>query len=309
MNKLGAMQTFVRVAESGSFSSAASQLGISVSAVAKTIARLEDELGTRLLERSTRRLAMNDDGREFYARAVQILNDVEDAEAALRGGARAPKGRVRIALPVLFARLTFLPRMAEFGLRYPEIVIELRFDDRPGDLIEQGLDVAVVVGELNDSRHVARELNRGPRITAASPRYLERHGTPQVPLDLLGHNCICTATSPTWTFRDQGRIVDLSVRGNLVVVGGDAMRECALLGLGIVQSNWWTARHDLDSGALVPLLEPYAVEGRPISVVYPSARHLTNKVRVLIDFLVEITRLPPEVERSLSARMSTVQGG
>jgi DNA-binding transcriptional LysR family regulator len=299
MNKLMAMQTFVRVAESGSFSSAAAQLGISVSAVAKTISRLEDDLGTRLLERSTRRLAMNDDGREFYARAVQILNDVEDAEAALRGGARTPKGRLRLALPVLFARLTFLPRVAEFTARYPQIVLELRFEDRPADLIEQGLDVAVVVGDLNDSRHVARVLNRGPRITAAAKRYLAKHGTPRVPNDLLQHNCITSATSRTWAFNDKGRVVDLNVSGNLVVTGGDAMRECALLGLGIVQSNWWTMHQDLDAGVLVPLLEPYAVEGRPISVIHPSSRHVTGKVRALIDFLVEITRLPPELERRL----------
>jgi DNA-binding transcriptional LysR family regulator len=303
MNKLMAMQIFVRVAESGSFSSAAGQLGISVSAVAKTIARLEDDLGTRLLERSTRRLAMNDDGREFYARAVQILNDVEDAEASLRAGARVPKGRIRLALPVLFARLSFLPRAAEFAARYPDIVLELRFDDRPGDLIEQGLDLAVVVGDLSDSRHVARVLNRGPRITAASARYLERHGTPQLPHELLQHNCITSTTSPTWAFSDNGRVVDVAVSGNLIVTGGDAMRECALLGLGVVQSNWWTMRHDLDAGILVPLLEKYAVEGRPISVVYPSARHVTSKVRALIDFLVEITRLPPEVQQSLDRRV------
>ncbi len=302
MNKLMAMQTFVRVAESGSFSSAAAQLGLSVSAVAKTISRLEDDLGTRLLERSTRRLALNDAGREFHARAVQILNDVEDAESTLRGGAQVPKGRLRIALPVLFARLTFLPRMAEFAARYPGIVLELRFEDRPADLIEQGLDVAVVVGDLGDSRHVARVLNRGPRITAASARYLEKHGVPQAPLDLLRHNCITSTTSPTWAFNVRGRVVDMSVSGNLVVTGGDAMRECALNGLGIVQSNWWTMRHDLDSGAVVPVLEAHAVEGRPISVIHPSARHVTSKVRALIDFLVEITRLPPDVERRLSER-------
>lgn len=308
MNKLVAMQTFVRVAESGSFSAAAAQLGISVSAVAKTIARLEDELGTRLLERSTRRLALNDDGREYYARAVQILNEVEDAEASLRSGVRTPKGRIRIALPVLFARLTFLPRVAELTARYPELVLELRFDDRPGDLIEQGLDIAVMVGHLDDSRHVARVLNRGPRITAASPRYLERHGKPATPRDLLRHNCITSVTTPTWSFNDGGRIVDVEVNGNLVVIGGDAMRECALLGLGVVQSNWWTARQDLESGALVPLLEPYAVEGRPLSVVYPSARHVSSKVRVMIDFLVEITRLPPEIERALGRVAHPVPG-
>lgn len=299
------MQTFVRVAESGSFSSAAAQLGVSVSAVAKTISRLEDDLGTQLLARSTRRLALNDDGRELYARALRILNDVEDAEASLQRGARAPRGRIRITLPVVFARLTFLPRIAEFRARYPQITVELRFDDRPGDLIEQGVDVAVVVGDLNDSRHIARVLNRGPRITAASAEYLARHGTPRVPRDVLAHNCITSTTSPTWAFNERGRIVELNVSGTLVVTGGDAMRECALLGLGVVQSNWWTLRHDIVEGRLKPLLEPYAVDGRPISVVYPSARHLPIKLRVMIDFLVEITRLPPEVERGLAPRART----
>lgn len=292
MNKLMALQTFVRVAESGSFSSAASQLRISVSAVTKTIARLEDDLGTRLLERSTRKLALNDDGREYYTRAVQILNDLEDADAALQRGRRQPKGRIRMALPILFARLTFLPRLLEFTARYPEIVLELRLDDRPVDLIEQGLDLAVVVGDLSDSRHVARVLNRGPRITAAAASYLAEHGTPKTPLDLLQHNCITSTTSPVWAFNDDGRIVEVAVRGNVVVTGGDAMRECVLLGLGVVQSNWWTMHADLAAGSIVPLLDAYAVEGRPISVIYPSARHVAGKLRVLIDFLVEITRLP-----------------
>lgn len=302
MNKFHAMQAFVRVAESGSFSAAAAQLGVSVSAVAKTIARLEDELGTQLLARSTRRLAMNDDGREFYSRALQILNEVEDAEASLKRGTRLPKGRLHMAMPVLFGRLSFLPRVAEFSARFPDIVLNLRFDDRPGDLIEQGLDVAVLVGDLNDSRYVARVLNRGPRVTAASHEYLAKHGVPKTPQDLLRHNCILSQASPVWQFNERGRVIDLAARGNLIVTGGDAMRESVLLGLGIVQSNWWTLQHDLATRALQSLLEPYAVEGRPISVVYPSTRHLPSKLRVMIDFLVEITRLPPEVERSLTRR-------
>jgi len=303
MNKLQAMQAFVRVAESGSFSAAAAQLGVSVSAITKTIARLEDELGTQLLARSTRRLAMNDDGREFYARAVQILNEIDDAEASLKHGTRLPKGRLRIAMPVLFGRLSFLPRAAEFNARYPDIVLDMRFDDRPGDLIEQGLDLAVVVGDLNDSRYVARVLNRGPRVTAASHAYLAAHGTPQAPQDLLQHNCILSNLSPVWQFRDRGNVIDLAVRGNLIVTGGDTIRECALLGLGVVQSNWWTLRHDIAKGAVQPLMEAFAVEGRPISVVYPSTRHIPSKLRVMIDFLVEITRLPAEVERALGRRV------
>jgi DNA-binding transcriptional LysR family regulator len=309
MNKFQAMQAFVRVAESGSFSAAAAQLGVSVSAIAKTIARLEDELGTQLLARSTRRLAMNDDGREFYTRALRILGEVEDAEAALKHGTRLPKGRLRMAMPVLFGRLSFLPRAAEFGARYPDIVLDLRFDDRPGDLIEQGLDLAVIVGDLNDSRYVARVLNRGPRVTAAAHAYIAKHGTPKTPQDLLQHNCILSSANPVWQFRAHDRVIDLAARGNLVVTGGDAMRECALLGLGIVQSNWWTLQHDLEIGALQSLLEPFAVEGRPISVVYPSTRYIPSKLRAMVDFLVEITRLPPEIERGLEPRARPSRAG
>ena len=152
MNKLQAMLAFVRVAESGSFTSAAAQLNVSVSAVAKAVARLEEDLGTQLLARSTRRLALNDDGRDFYARCQQILNDIEDAEASVKGAREMPKGRLRMALPVLFGRLTFLPRVAEFNERYPEVILDVSFDDRPADLIERGMDLAVQVGNLKDSR-------------------------------------------------------------------------------------------------------------------------------------------------------------
>lgn len=304
MNKLLAMLAFVRVAESGSFTSAAAQLGVSVSAVAKAVARLEEDLGTQLLARSTRRLALNDDGRDFYARCQQILNDIEDAEASVKRAGETPKGRLRMALPVLFGRLTFLPRVAEFHGRYPDIVLDLSFDDRPVDLIERGLDIAVQVGNLSDSRCITRVLNHGPRVTAASPSYLKQHGEPKAPADLAGHNCIISNFGPAWPFDDGGNRIEVLVRGNLVVTGGDALREAVLLGLGIAQSNWWTLRHDLTVGTLKQVLEGYAVEGRPISIVYPPTRHVPRKLRVMIDFLVEITRLPPASEQT-ARRAST----
>src|SRR5262245_45881959 len=231
------MVAFVRVAESGSFTSAAAQLGVSVSAVAKAVARLEEDLGAQLLARSTRRLALNDDGRNFYTRCQQILNDIEDAEASVKTAGETPKGRLRMALPVLFGRLTFLPRIAEFNERYPDIVLDLSFDDRPVDLIERGLDIAVQVGSLSDSRCVTRVLNHGARVTAAAPAYLKRHGEPKTPDDLVNHNCIIGSFGPAWPFNDHGKRVEILVRGNLVVTGGDALREAALLGLGISQSN------------------------------------------------------------------------
>ena len=292
MNKLLTMLAFVRVAESGSFTSAAAQLRVSVSAVAKAVTRLEEDLGVQLLVRTTRKLALNDDGREFFARCQRILNDIEDAESAVKGARETPKGRLRMVMPTMFGRLTFLPHAAEFNARYPDVVLDLSFEDRQVNLIERGLDLAVQVGELNDSNYLTRLLHRGPRVTAASPAYLKRHGEPKSPDDLAGHNCIISTFGPVWHFNQRGRVVPVNVHGNLVVTGGEATREAALLGLGIAQSNGWTFRHDIAAGTLRPLLEAYAVEGRPLSIVYPPTRHVPSKLRVMIDFLVAITRLP-----------------
>ena len=294
MNKLLGMLAFVKVADSGSFTSAATQLGVSVSAVAKAVARLEEELGIQLLVRSTRRLALNDDGRDYYARCLQILNDIEDAEASLKSAGETPKGQLKLSFPALFGRLTFLPRVAEFNQRYPDIVLNIALDDRQVDLIERGLDLAVQVGEINNPRYIARVLNRGQRVTCATPAYFKVHGQPQMPDDLTQHRCIASALFPVWPYSVKGKRVEIAVRGPLVLTGGDAVREAALLGLGIVQSNWWTVRHDLVEGKLIEVLKPYAIEGQPISVVYPPTRHVPRKLRVMIDFLVEITRLTPD---------------
>lgn len=286
------MLSFVKVAESGSFTSAAAQLDVSVSAVAKAVTRLEEELGTQLLVRSTRKLALNEDGRSYYARCQQILNDIEDAEATLKGVGDAPKGQLRLSLPALFGRLTFMPHAAEFNRRYPDIVLHISLDDRQVDLIDRALDVAVQVGEIINPRYVTRVLNRSQRITAASPEYFARHGKPDTPEDLMRHRCIASPLFPVWPYNVKGKRVEIAVRGPLVLTGGDAVREAALLGLGIVQSNWWTVHNDLVRGSLIEVLKPYAMEGQPISVVYPPTRRMPRKLRVMIDFLVEITRVP-----------------
>ena len=301
LNKLLGMLSFVKVAESGSFTSAASQLDVSVSAVAKAVARLEEELGTQLLVRSTRKLALNEDGRTYYARCQQILNDIEDAEASLKGVGDAPKGQLRVSFPALFGRLTFMPHVAEFNARYPDIVLHVSLDDRQVDLINRGLDLAVQVGEINNPRYVTRVLNRGQRVTAASPEYFARHGKPQSPEDLVRHRCIASPLFPVWPYNMKGKRVEIAVRGPLVLTGGDAVREAALLGLGVVQSNWWTVHHDIARGALIEVLKPYALEGQPISVVYPPTRHVPRKLRVMIDFLVEITRVQPDGARERNA--------
>ena len=296
MNKLLGMQAFVKVAESGSFTSAATQLGVSVSAVAKAVARLEEDLGIQLLVRSTRKLALNDDGRDYFARCLEILNDIEDAEASLKSAGEAPKGQLKLSFPALFGRLSFLPRVAEFTRRYPDIVLNVSLDDRQVDLIERGLDLAVQVGVINHPRYITRVLNRGPRVTAASAEYFSRHHKPETPDDLSKHCCIASALFPVWPYSVKGKRVEMAVRGPLVLTGGDAVREAGLLGLGVVHSNWWTLRHDLAEGKLIEVLKPYAVEGQPISVVYPPTRHVPRKLRVMIDFLVEITRIAGDAD-------------
>lgn len=300
MNKLLGMQAFVKVAESGSFTAAATQLDVSVSAVAKAVARLEEDLGIQLLARSTRRLALNDDGRDYYARCLQILNDIEDAEASVKSAGEAPKGQLKLSFPALFGRLTFLPRAEEFHRRYPDIVLNVSVDDRQVDLIERGLDLAVQVGEINNPRYVARVLNRGQRVTCASPAYFKAHSKPETPEDLTLHRCIASALFPVWPYNVKGKRVEVAVRGPLVLTGGDAVREAVLLGLGVAQSNWWTVRHDLAEGKLIEVLKTYAVEGQPISVVYPHTRHVPSKLRVMIDFLVEITRIPTGADKKSS---------
>jgi len=285
------MAAFARVAEHGSFTAAADRLEISVSSVAKAVARLEQDLGVQLLVRTTRKVSLTDAGREFYTRCQQILTEIEDAEGSLKRSQGTPRGRVRLAMPVSFGRVTFLPRVADFHARYPEIKLDLTFKDAPTDFGGEGAELAVYVGDLQDSSLVARLLNRGPRVCVAAPAYLERRGAPKTPQDLLEHNCIAHYPGPVWQFRSGKRRVDVKIDGNLVVNTGDHLREAALLGLGIVQTNWWTFRHDLAAGTLAPVLKSHWTEGRPISIVYPKSRHMPLKLRVTIDFLVEITRL------------------
>lgn len=294
MNKFLAISVFTRVAENGGFTAAARKLGMSVSAVTKTVARLEDELGTQLFNRTTRQLSTTDFGQEFYERCVRILADLEDAELELQRGNITPRGRVRAVVPLSFGRVTLVPELPAFFERYPEVAVDLSFSDSnmPIDMIRDGLDVAVRTGNVSDSRLVTRLLTRSTQVTVAAPDYLRRHGTPQQPSDLAQHNCVIgSRITPEWRFVDrQGEAIIVKVHGNSTIESGDALREAAVCGLGIVQGTWWLFRKDLERGALHSILTDYTIEGAPISVLYAANRHIPKKVRVFIDFLVSITR-------------------
>jgi DNA-binding transcriptional LysR family regulator len=291
VNKFLALSVFTKVAEHGGFTAAARRLGLSVSAVTKTVARLEDELGTQLFNRTTRQLHTTDFGQEFYERCVRILADLEDAEAALRQGSVSYTGRVRVLTPFSFGRVTLVPELPAFLRKYPDIQLDLSFSDGPVDLIAEGYDVAVRTGEISDSRLTTRVLTRGSQVTFAAPSYLARHGTPRRPEDLQNHNCIVGRFGPEWSFRGPDRKpMTVMVRGSTIVNSGDALREAAVAGIGIGQGTWWLVRKDLERGAVESILPDYALEGMPISILYPAQRHLPAKVRAFIDFLVAITR-------------------
>lgn len=293
MNKFMAISVFVRVAEHGGFTAAAETLDLSVSAVTKTISRLEDELGVQLFNRTTRRINITDYGQKFYERCIRILAELEDAEAALQTGIAAPKGRIRVVLPFSFGRVTVIPQLPRFLEAHPEIEVDVHFSDAAVDMIAEGFDIAVRTGEISDSRLNTRVLTRGSQVTVASPAYLERHGWPKTPDDLSHHNCIVGRFGPEWSFLhpDKRRFV-VRVSGNCTINSGDALREAAVSGLGIVQGTWWLMRKDLEQGSVVSLLDDWADQGMPVSILYSANRHVPQKVRAFLDFLIEITKLP-----------------
>jgi len=292
MNKLLAMMAFAKVAECGNFSNAARRLDLSVSAVTKGVARLEEALGAQLLTRTTRKVSMNEYGREYYARCKRIFNEIEEADSSIKDAQHVARGQLRVVMPVSFGRVTFLPRYAEFLRRYPDVVVDLRLSDRPVDVVEEDIDLQILVGELRDSRLKARLLTRGPRATVASRAYLDRNGVPARPEDLARHNCIISRSGPIWPFKEEEFLFDIAVSGALHVNGGDALREAALLDLGVAQANFWLFQHDIASGRLVGLLDPFAVPGQPVHMVFPPMRHVPLKLRAMIDFLVEIAAPP-----------------
>jgi DNA-binding transcriptional LysR family regulator len=290
VNKLQAIKAFTHVAERRGFTAAAKKLGMSASAVTKSIARLEDELGTQLFNRTTRRIALTDSGQDFYERCVRILTELEDAETSIRESTATPQGRVRIVMPFSFGRVTFVPMLPEFYRRYPDIVLDVSFSDRAVDLIQEGYDLAVRTGDLSDSRLIRRVLTKGPMLTVAAPKYLDLHGRPKTPADLVKHNCVLGRFGPEWTFRNgSGGHINVRVNGNVWLWSGDAVREAAVAGVGIARSTRWLFRKDLEAGLVESVLEDYAVDGVPVSVLYPAKRHMARKLAAVIEFLVEIS--------------------
>jgi len=298
MDRSTQMEVFVRVAEEGGFSAAARSLKLTPSAVSKLIGRLEDRLGVRLFHRTTRSLSLTEEGRAFKDRCVEILNEIEQAEAAVSALHDHVTGTLRITATVAFTRVHVLPLLPEFMSMYPDLRVELELSDRPVDLIHDGFDVGLRLQEhMEDESLVARRLAVNRRVICASPEYIERHGTPMTPDDLLEHNCLVHSSLSAfndWEFESKSGVRVLRPKGNFEANSAYALYEAVLAGIGVARLATFVIQRDLKSGRLVPLLTEYEHEKSSILVVYPHRRHLSSKVRAFVDFLVDrFTPVPP----------------
>lgn len=300
LDRVGDILAFVRAADARSFTVAAEQLGLSRSSVGKSIARLEDRLGVRLLHRTTRNVTLSDDGRAFYERCVRILADLEEAETAMATRSETPRGRLRLDLPVSFGRLHVLPVLHQFMNRWPDVIGNVSFSDRYVDLIEEGVDLAVRIGGSEDSRLVTRTLAPHRLVTCATPAYLGEHDTPTSPSDLKRHSCLAFthAGRPTgWRFSVEGAEQTIAVDGRFSASNAEALKDAVLADYGIAQLATFLVGNELRAGMLVPVLKLFSTDGEPIRAIYPTGRHLSPKVRKFVDLLVECWTPEPPWDR------------
>lgn len=285
MDRFALMTCFVRAVETGSFSAVARETGTTQPTVSKNIAQLEDHLGVRLLQRSTRRMSLTREGETYYAECRRILDAVDEAEAAVRGQ-KAAAGLLRVACPAALARHRVMPLVAPFNRRYPQICIELQFSDRDPDLVEEGIDVAFRLGRLGDSSYRHRLVATYALCCVATPAYLAEHGEPRTPADLDRHNCIVftrQATGTVWTFGSER----VKPEGNLRVDNAEGLRIAALAGMGVVVAPTWLFADEIHDGRLACLLEAWPIEAVPVNIVYPARRHLPARARVFIDYVAD----------------------
>jgi DNA-binding transcriptional LysR family regulator len=292
MDRLSSMEAFVRVVEAGTFVAAADRLGISTSSLSRLVADLEQHLGTRLLNRTTRRLSLTESGQAYYERCVTLLADLAEAEAMAGQSAAQARGTVRLTCSYSMAEQKVAPALASFVERHPAVKFELVVSDRIVDLVEEGFDLAIRVGALGSDRLVARRLGSMQLVLCAAPSYLERHPGPQHPADLAGHNALTYAYSASprlWRFTGPaGDIHEVRVAGNLHANSGDALRAAALAGMGIINEPDFLLDPALQAGGLVRLLPEYTSGGGDIWAVYPSRRHLSLKVRLFVDHIAVV---------------------
>jgi DNA-binding transcriptional LysR family regulator len=292
MDRIDAMQAFVAVADLRGFAPAARKLGLSPSGVTRLIAALEDRLGARLLQRTTRKVALTDVGARYLERVRRILADVEEAEGSAQAERTRPSGRLVVSAPVGFGRLHVSPVMSVYLKRYPEVGAELRLADRMINLVEDGVDIAVRIGHLPDSSLVARHVGEMRRIVVAAPGYLKQRGEPGTPEAIASHETIqfgATAASPDWRFVEDGREVRVACTPRFATNSADAAIQYAEQDGGLTRVLAYQAAEAIKAGRLRIVLAKFEEPPLPIHVVYPTSRLLSAKVRTFIDLVTEIS--------------------
>ena len=289
MDRLANMEAFVRVAETKSFSEAARRLRSSKSLVSRQVAALEAELGVRLFHRTTRSLSLTEEGRGYHEQVARILTEIEEANLSVSKSQEAPRGRLRVSAPMSFGILHIGPAIRDFLAQYPEVELNLSLNDRYVDVVDEGFDLAIRVGRLSDSSLISRRLGQYRMMLCASPAYLKNHPAPTDPDDIKQHACLCYSTNslvPEWTFvRPDGKPWPVQIKGPLHANNGDVLHAAALQGLGLVYLPSFIVGPDVQASALVSLLPDSVPTDTAIHAVYPHSRHLSPKVRALIDFL------------------------
>ncbi|HAT1637448.1 TPA: LysR family transcriptional regulator [Raoultella planticola] len=292
MDRLLLMTCFVRTAETGSFSAAGRDLGLGQPNVSRHVATLEEHLQTRLLHRSTRKLSLTPEGERYYLEARRILEAVEESESSFRGNV-TPTGLLRVACPTALAHTFLVPHISDFLERYPELTLDLQINDRYINLVDEGAELAIRIGHLEDSAMRVRRLGMFERVCVASNKYLAKHGTPHTPEDLKKHDCLIytlLTTGATWRFQD----INVSVSGRLRVNSPQAVQKFVNAGIGIAQGPEWLFKEGLENGNLQLLLTDYTASPVPIQAVYVASRLLPKRAIVFMDFVAEIFEKNPD---------------
>ncbi len=293
MSGLQGFFAFAETARQGSFAAAARELGLSPSAVAKSVARLESDLGVRLFHRTTRQVTLTGEGRDLYTRCRRIVDEIEGIRAEAEGVRGQPSGTLRLNVPTTYGKRVVVPALTRLAAKHPKLAFDVGFSDRWVDLVQQGLDAVVRVGELGDSTLVARRLGEQSLVSCAAPSYLRKRAAPKGPAELERHDCLVFRLPSSgrlrpWQFRDGRRTLEFVPPTRFVMNDGEAIVAAAATGAGIAQVPDYMCADALRAGRLIEVLEAFRPKPMPISLVYPSARHATPRLRVLINALTAV---------------------
>ncbi|QET04410.1 LysR family transcriptional regulator [Cupriavidus pauculus] len=304
MDRLAAIEIYIRVVDTGSFSAAARHYDIGQPAVSKAVAQLEDWLGVKLLLRSTRALTPTEAGQSFYVRARRAVEEADEAVLAARGTAVGLTGKLRVSAAVCFARLHIVPRLPAFMEKHPGLDLELILDDRNIDLVEEGIDLALRMGELIDSNMTAKRIGEARRRVVATPAYFERHRAPKAPSDLLSHRAVIYSRDlgggENWTFRKDTIDQSVKLEGRVAISATEGLRAAVLSGMGLAVASEWAFSPELRSGEVVSVLDDWVLPSVPLSALYPTGRMASSKARQFAAFVEEC--LAPEFAPALLGR-------